>query len=830
MNSPTRIVAADFNADGGVDFAVGQSPTAFSIALRSPIGTYPSSLPFTVFPISTETLAVGDLNGDQKQDLIAGGSSLYVCLGNGDGTFQAPVAIAGINTYCRTIQLVDLEGDADLDAVLSLPNSGQIAVLFGDGAGGFGAPTFYATPPSDPPYELAVERFDADNVRDIVVSRSGTSPALFYKGQGGGTFAAATLIPVLTNGATQLAAADFDADGKLDLALAGSEVLSVLRGDGLGGFTQVHSVPLGNIALAMVAGDLDGDGRPDLALPGYEGQVVLVRNLGSNSFAPPRSFAGGPHSRSIALADINQDGKLDAAVGGSVGVAFIQGDGHGGLRSPELLLDSSGTGYAAPSLRSGRLDGDALDDVVYTGNGPNLVARLADGAGGLGAKISSPLPGTGPEIRLAEMNGDAKLDVVFMTPTGVGVARGNGSGGFPGVTTATAGLAYMFFDVGELTGDSKQDVVLGEYWPNPYPSQPSGTRLRILPGNGAGGFSAPIDVITGKPVWRVVVGDLDGQFTQDMVVFLANPITAVVAMSQGGGNFSLHPLAITYPVGDASLLDLNGDSKLDLLASGQTTGTFWYPGDGNGAFGAQVAFPGGAGKFIVPGDLDGNGLRDLVSIDPLSERLEFKRGDGLGGFTAACDGFDGSGSAESLAAVDLDGDGFDEVVVAHFGALSGVTVHKNQLRAELPTPYCQAKLNSLGCLPAIAFTGSPSASSSSGFTISCSQVRSNKPGLLLYGLLGRASTPFSGGTLCLAAPVRRSTPLNSGGSPSGSDCTGVYSIDMNAFAAGTLGGNPSPALHSVGTIVDGQFWGRDPGFAPPNNTTLSNALEYLVQL
>jgi choice-of-anchor B domain-containing protein len=140
-----------------------------------------------------------------------------------------------------------------------------------------------------------------------------------------------------------------------------------------------------------------------------------------------------------------------------------------------------------------------------------------------------------------------------------------------------------------------------------------------------------------------------------------------------------------------------------------------------------------------------------------------------------------------------------------------------------PVVYCTAKLNSLGCTPSISFVGSnPSVSAGSGFTIQSANMRNNKSGLMFYSLTGRDSSAFQGGTLCVAAPIRRTPVSNSGGSPSGNDCSGAYSIDLNAFI---FGGTGDPGLQVVGSTVRTQFWGRDPGFAAPNNTTLSNALE-----
>jgi len=138
--------------------------------------------------------------------------------------------------------------------------------------------------------------------------------------------------------------------------------------------------------------------------------------------------------------------------------------------------------------------------------------------------------------------------------------------------------------------------------------------------------------------------------------------------------------------------------------------------------------------------------------------------------------------------------------------------------------YCTAKANSCGTLPTIGWTGEPSASATSGFVVHAQNAKAGKAGLLLYTDAGRGNAPFAGGILCLATnPLKRTLAVfDTVGTPG--QCDGVLAFDMNAFAAGALGGNPLASLAIPGTQVNCQFWGRD----TLGNALLSNALEYFV--
>lgn len=168
------------------------------------------------------------------------------------------------------------------------------------------------------------------------------------------------------------------------------------------------------------------------------------------------------------------------------------------------------------------------------------------------------------------------------------------------------------------------------------------------------------------------------------------------------------------------------------------------------------------------------------------------------------------------------------------GSNAGTSIAKPNLVSALNSPlgvlsctgtwstYCAAQVNSQGCTPSIDALGTPRMGGGAGsFTIRATNVLNQQSTILFYGH-APASTPFQGGTLCVAGPLVRTPILNSGGNPSGLDCSGVASYDMGARIASGI----DPSLHAGATLC-AQFWQRD-ALASPHTTNLTNAIRFTI--
>ncbi|MBK5258619.1 MAG: VCBS repeat-containing protein [Thermoanaerobaculia bacterium] len=310
--APQSIAAADLNRDGRIDLAVAGA-ASIAVFLGNGSGGFVAGA--SVFsPNYFDQILIADVNGDGKPDLAAVSElkGLTILLGRGDGTFAEP---AFFTAGARPIALAlgDFNADGKLDAVLANFNSSDISFLFGDGAGGFGAPQNLDLGNAQP-QSLAVGDFDRNGTIDIALSAAGVLEIGFILIGADGNISPETL-PV--NWPPHLLmATDIDGDGITDLAMtnhSGSWV-SVFRFSQTGGVGAVIDTR-GASANGIAIADFDGDGKRDVVLSdANEPRIVILPGSGDGTFGTPSYRASGTGPFGLATGDFNGDGRPDLAV------------------------------------------------------------------------------------------------------------------------------------------------------------------------------------------------------------------------------------------------------------------------------------------------------------------------------------------------------------------------------------------------------------------------------------------------------------------------------------------------------------------------------------
>jgi uncharacterized protein (TIGR03437 family) len=654
-------------------------------------GEAPSSTSSESSPPSGEAaqdVALGDFNGDGITDSAnLTPTGIEVNLFQADGTFSTTsYPISGIQT--SSIVAVDFNGDGNLDLAVPLaPDSsgqGHVAILLGRGDGTFGAPSNIAA-----------------------------GPYPFY-----------------------LATGDFNADGKTDLAITNApsdigtaSTVSVLLGKGNGSFATPVSYDVGNFPGTLVAADFNGDGKVDLAALdnatglAYVNKVWVLLGKGDGTFQPAVSTATGTLSGYLSYTDLNHDGKLDILIADQIGsdMAVLMGNGDGTFQRPTLYLaaaqptavaivplgdgntalllsdandnivlgfaESNGTvdipplqtiGQSTAAIVTGDVNGDGQPDLVISDPVAGSVYVLpASGKGAFGSPTTYSAGNTPGALALADLNGDGKLDAIVGTASGLGVLLGTGGGAFGTAQFYTAGDSFGSVATADFNGDGKPDVAAVDA---------TAGGVTVFLGNGDGTLQTgnPISFSPSFIPLSVAAGDVNKDGKADLIVALGasgqgQPGAIAILLGNGNGTFqaprinALPGPIIQQTIGAAATAglavgDLNRDGIPDVVTAinGATSNQVAVLlGTGSGNFKpAVVSITNTSPPEILIADMNGDGKPDLLLADccGLSE-ASFLAGNGDGTFEAELQ-FSSGPNPGGLATADFNGDGLPDVAIA----------------------------------------------------------------------------------------------------------------------------------------------------------------------
>jgi FG-GAP-like repeat/Putative Ig domain len=349
----TALVTADLNKDGKPDIALaysnalaallGNGDGTFAQAAGSPINL--NQLPWqragSPYP---GALTVGDFNNSGNLGLAVTelqNSIAIAFLGNGNGSFTTPstyVAIPGASSTC--LVSADFNGDGNLDLVAGNDINGTLLVVsLGYGDGAFNTVSGSPFGVSRSVNSIAVGDFNGDGKLDLAIATvdltvAGSGSVIILLGDGDATFTQAAGPPISLPSARAIAAADFNGDGNLDLAVTsnGNNTVSILLGNGDGTFTPATGspIPVGKTPYALAVGDFLGSGKLGLAVANFtDNTVTILAGNGDGTFSQPAGspVAVGKGPYSITVADFNGSGRLAFATAnstdGSVSV-FLQ--------------------------------------------------------------------------------------------------------------------------------------------------------------------------------------------------------------------------------------------------------------------------------------------------------------------------------------------------------------------------------------------------------------------------------------------------------------------------------------------------------------------------
>ncbi|MBX2898076.1 MAG: VCBS repeat-containing protein [Cyclobacteriaceae bacterium] len=665
--TPEELAKGDFNNDGRIDFVAchfnNLANQQITLMLNTGTGTFAGSNKRN-FAASTylTDIATGDFNKDGNLDVVAcsqQNNNFSLLLGDGTGNLAAPINFAAGDTP-QGIAVGDMNKDSNLDVIVS--NRGtlrQVYIYFGNGAGGFSAPTVIDVTNV---YDVAVADFNNDTNPDFVVSTGSNAQVWF--GNGSGT--AYTPGPLIGGFAIaqDIIAANVDGDNDVDIIAGGGYALN----DGSGTFSPRVAIPQTNYEYTVA--DLNGDAHPDIIVNDNNQNYTNIRiymGNGLGTFSLLGKFETATFCIGIEIADVNNDSHLDiVGVGGAGGGTYfadvLLGDGTGYFTNTIIKYPTT---TDPRDIVKGDFNEDGQIDVALCHSTTNIITiYLGQGSGKFSKTTTNYATGTFPnQLAALDYNKDGHLDlaVVNTSSSTVGVYTGAGNGTFtllanyPVTTTGGGRLA-----VADFNKDSFIDIAV---------SGGTNNLINLLTGTGSG-FNANVTFPVSANVGDIKAADFNGDGNPDLVLKLT-PNSITMFFGNGAGSFTEAPTS--YPV-DASFIlaeDFNNDGKIDVIAfaSGGFNPDF-LTNDGAGNFsGSSIAVSLG-GTPLAYVDMDGDGIKDLVvgaqntiSSEPGSIRIYKGTATGFSATLLANKTYSGG---NRLVIHDINNDGKPDIIATSF--------------------------------------------------------------------------------------------------------------------------------------------------------------------